>query len=48
MRLVNASRLRRIETRPSGDFEVEMDTGESLGGSRRYRQGAMAVLQPAA
>jgi hypothetical protein len=46
MRLVNAIRLRRIETRPSGDFDVEMDTGERLGGSRRYRADAMAVLRP--
>jgi hypothetical protein len=46
MRLVNAIRLRRIETRASGDFDVEMDTGERLGGSRRYRADAMAVLRP--
>lgn len=46
-RLVNATRLKRIETRPSGDFEVELDTGERLGGSRRYRAGALARLRPA-
>ncbi|MBL8570326.1 MAG: LytTR family transcriptional regulator [Phreatobacter sp.] len=46
MRLVNALRLRRIEVRASGDFEVEMDTGERLGGSRRYRADAMAMLRP--
>lgn len=47
MRLVNSQRLRRIEARASGDFEVEMDTGERLGGSRRYRADAMALLRPA-
>lgn len=47
-RLVNAARLRRIATRASGDFEVEMDTGESLAGSRRYRADALALLRPPA
>lgn len=46
MRLTNSRRLRRIETRASGDFDVEMDTGERLGGSRRYRADAMAMLRP--
>lgn len=46
-RLVNAARLRRIATRASGDFEVEMDTGESLAGSRRYRD-ALALIRPPA
>lgn len=45
-RLVNAARLRRIETRPSGDFDVDMDTGERLAGSRRYRADAVARLRP--
>jgi hypothetical protein len=46
-RLVNAIRLRRIETRPSGDFEVELDTGERLSGSRRYRGDTAALVRPA-
>lgn len=46
MRLANSRRLRRIETRASGDFDVETDTGERLGGSRRYRADTMAVLRP--
>ena len=46
MRLANSRRLRRIETRASGDFDVEMDTGERLGGSRRYRADAIAMLRP--
>lgn len=41
-RLVNAARIRRIAGRPSGDFDVEMDTGESFSGSRRYREGLTA------
>ncbi|CAN7660284.1 LytTR family transcriptional regulator [Bosea sp. LjRoot90] len=44
-RLVNAARIRRIAGRPSGDFDVEMDTGESFIGSRRYREG-LAALTP--
>jgi len=44
-RLVNAARIRRIAGRPSGDFDVEMDTGESFTGSRRYRDG-LAALTP--
>lgn len=47
-RLVNAARIRRIGTRPSGDFDVELDTGESLVGSRRYRADALALLRPPA
>lgn len=42
-RLVNAARVRRIIGRPSGDFEVEMDTGERFAGSRRYRDGLSAL-----
>lgn len=38
-RLVNAGRIRRLTVRPSGDFEVEMDTGAVFAGSRRYRAG---------
>lgn len=44
-RLVNAARIRRVAGRPSGDFEVEMDTGASFAGSRRYREG-LAGLAP--
>lgn len=42
-RLVNQARIRRLAGRPSGDFEVEMDTGESFAGSRRYRGGLAAL-----
>lgn len=44
-RLVNGARLKRIETRGSGDFQVELDTGESLAGSRRYRADTLALLR---
>lgn len=44
-RLVNQRRIRRITGKPSGDFDVEMDTGESFAGSRRYREG-LAALTP--
>ncbi|MGX1790903.1 LytTR family DNA-binding domain-containing protein [Bosea sp. NPDC055332] len=42
-RLVNAARIRRIAGRPSGDFDVEMATGEVFAGSRRYREGLTAL-----
>lgn len=42
-RLVNQGRIQRIASRPSGDFDVEMDTGESFAGSRRYRDGVAAL-----
>lgn len=44
-RLVNAAHVRRVAGRPSGDFDVEMDTGEVFAGSRRYREG-LAALAP--
>jgi hypothetical protein len=37
-RLINGRRVKRITTRGSGSFEVELDTGETVFGSRRYRQ----------
>jgi DNA-binding LytR/AlgR family response regulator len=38
-RLVRRAAIRRVETRQSGDFEVELDSGVRLKGSRRYRAG---------
>jgi DNA-binding LytR/AlgR family response regulator len=43
-RLVNLNRAVAIAQRASGDFELRMDTGETLIGSRRYRQ-AVAGLR---
>jgi hypothetical protein len=37
-RLVNARRIKRVTMRPAGGFEVALDTGEVIVGSRRYRQ----------
>ena len=36
-RLVRRAAIRRVVTQRSGDFDVEMDSGETLRGSRRYR-----------
>jgi hypothetical protein len=37
-RIVRAATIRSIETKPSGDFELALDGGERLVGSRRYRE----------
>jgi LytTr DNA-binding domain len=37
-RLVNARRVKRVTTLASAGFEVELDTGEIVVGSRRYRR----------
>ncbi len=36
-RLVRKAAIRKVETNQSGDFDVELDSGETLRGSRRYR-----------
>ncbi|SNS99212.1 LytTR family DNA-binding domain-containing protein [Sphingopyxis indica] len=36
-RLARKAAIRRVVTQKSGDFDVEMDSGETLRGSRRYR-----------
>jgi hypothetical protein len=36
-RLANLDRVTGVENRPSGDFELTFDTGQTVGGSRRYR-----------
>lgn len=48
-RLANLDRVRGVDLRPSGDFELALDNGQTLGGSRRYRP-AVASLgnRPAA
>lgn len=38
-RLVRRAAIRRIETRQSGDFELELANGARVKGSRRYRAG---------
>jgi hypothetical protein len=36
-RLVNRKRIVALEGRPSGDFEIHLDTGEIIAGSRRFK-----------
>ncbi|WP_246789702.1 LytTR family DNA-binding domain-containing protein [Bradyrhizobium sp. CCBAU 51765] len=36
-RLANLDRVHGVDLKPSGDFELAFDNGQSLGGSRRYR-----------
>ncbi|MGA7805897.1 LytTR family DNA-binding domain-containing protein [Bradyrhizobium sp.] len=36
-RLINARRIVALEWRASGDFEVRLDTGETVAGSRRFK-----------
>ncbi|MBR1132860.1 LytTR family DNA-binding domain-containing protein [Bradyrhizobium iriomotense] len=36
-RLANLGRVSSVEFKPSGDFELTFDNGQTLGGSRRYR-----------
>ncbi len=36
-RLVNLARIVAVEQRPAGDFVLHMDNGETLAGSKRYR-----------
>ncbi len=37
-RIVRRDAVRRVVTLKSGDFDVEMESGETLRGSRRYRE----------
>ena len=36
-RLLNLKRIVALQWRPSGDFEVRLDTGETVLGSRRFK-----------
>jgi DNA-binding LytR/AlgR family response regulator len=42
-RLVNVKRIVALEWRPSGDFEVRLDTGEVAAGSRRFKEAVAGV-----
>ena len=42
-RLVNLNHAIAVAPRPSGDFALSLDTGETLIGSRRYRQAVAGV-----
>jgi DNA-binding LytR/AlgR family response regulator len=43
-RLANLDRVTTVELKPSGDFELSFDTGQTVVGSRRYRN-AIASLE---
>lgn len=42
-RLVNVKRIVALEWRPSGDFEVRLDTGEVATGSRRFKEAVAGI-----
>src|SRR5262249_28816057 len=44
--LANLDRVSRVQSRPSGDFELTFDSGHTVAGSRRYRS-AVASLDRA-
>jgi hypothetical protein len=50
-RLANLNRVTGVENRPSGDFELTFDTGQTVTGSRRYRASVepvdRAAIRPA-
>ena len=46
-RLVNLTRVSGLKTGPNGDFELTLDTGQAVSGSRRYR-GAITSIEEAA
>ena len=43
-RLVNLKRIVALEWRPSGDFEVRLDSGETVSGSRRFKAVVAGVV----
>jgi hypothetical protein len=43
-RLVNLTRVSALKTGANGDFELTLDTGQTISGSRRYR-GAVASIE---
>lgn len=42
-RLANLDRVSGVDFKPSGDFELTFDNGQTLGGSRRYRPAVAAL-----
>jgi hypothetical protein len=44
-RLANLARVTGVEMKPSGDFELTLDTGHTIQGSRRYRKAVAALDQ---
>ena len=42
-RLVNLSRVTTLRAGPNGDFELTLDTGQAVSGSRRYRDAVASI-----
>jgi hypothetical protein len=42
-RLINLSRVTGLKTGPNGDFELTLDTGPTIAGSRRYRDAVASI-----
>ncbi|WP_027517715.1 LytTR family DNA-binding domain-containing protein [Bradyrhizobium sp. WSM1417] len=42
-KLANLDRVSSLDLRPSGDFELTFDNGQTLGGSRRYRPAVISL-----
>lgn len=42
-RLLNLKRIVALQWRPSGDFEVRLDTGETVAGSRRFKAAVAGI-----
>ena len=43
-RLVNLKRIVALQWRPSGDFEIRLDTGETVPGSRRFKSAVAGIV----
>jgi hypothetical protein len=46
-RLISLARVSALQSGPSGDFEVTLDTGQTVSGSRRYRSAVAFVVEGA-
>ena len=46
-RLISLSRVSALQSGPSGDFELTLDTGQTVSGSRRYRSSVVSVVEAA-
>jgi hypothetical protein len=46
-RLISLSRVSALQAGPSGDFELTLDTGQTVSGSRRYRGAVASVVEGA-
>jgi len=48
LRLVNLTRVIGLKAGANGDFEMTLDTGQAIAGSRRYRGAVASIEQLAA